>query len=85
MYLCVDENIIDNVELKPQEVYLLLCLIRLADDNGELVISAKDLMKSSRFTNKAMMLKYLENLISSGYIKKILIQVLKRKHQVRWN
>ncbi len=83
MYLCVDENIIDNVELKPQEVYLLLCLIRLADDNGELVISAKDLMKSSRFTNKAMMLKYLENLISSGYIKKILIQVLKRKHQVR--
>ena len=85
MYLCIDENIIDNANLKPQEVYLLLCLIKLADDNGKLVISAKDLMNISRFTNKAMLLRYLGGLESSGYIEKNINPGTKNSYKINKN
>ena len=63
-------NLINDDRLKPQEVYLLLHLIDLCNENGEIVISSKELMTKTRFTNKSMLIRYLDSLISNNYIKK---------------
>lgn len=72
MYLTIKTEILDNPNLKPQEVYLLMQLIKLADENNELTMSSKELMAETRLTNKAMMIRYLNTLVENNYIKRTL-------------
>ena len=72
MKIYINENILKDSRLKPQEVYLLLHLINLANNNGEIRISHKELLSETRFTNSAMLIRYIDNLISNNYINKVL-------------
>ncbi len=72
MKIYINENILKDSRLKPQEVYLLLHLINLANNNGEISISHKELLSETRFTNSAMLIRYIDNLISNNYINKAL-------------
>ena len=72
MYLTIKTEVLDNANLKPQEVYLLMQLIKLADENNELTMSSKELMAETRFTNKAMMIRYLDTLVENNYIERVL-------------
>ena len=72
MKIYINENILNDSRLKPQEVYLLLHLINLANNNGEISISHKELLSETRFTNSAMLIRYIDNLISNNYINKVL-------------
>ncbi len=71
MKICIKQDVIKDKNLKHQEIYLLLHLINLADKNGEVVISNKELMKEARFTNGTTIIKYIDNLVSNGYILRI--------------
>ena len=71
MKIYIKENIIKDKNLKHQEIYLLLHLINLADKNGKIIISNKELMKETRFTNGTTIIKYIDNLVSNGYILRI--------------
>ena len=72
MKIYINENILKDSNLKPQEVYLLLHLISLANNDGEISISHKSLLSETRFTNSALLIRYIDNLILNNYIKKIL-------------
>ena len=72
MKIYINENILKDSRLKPQEVYLLLHLINLANNNGDISISHKELLSETRFTNSAMLIRYIDNLISNNYINKVL-------------
>lgn len=72
MKIYINENILKDSKLKPQEVYLLLHLINLANNNGEISISHKELLSETRFTNSAMLIRYINNLISNNYVNKVL-------------
>ena len=66
-----DELLVDE-RLKPQEVFLFMHLVRLCDKETGLVnISAMDLMKETRFTNKGMLLSYVKSLCDFGYIERL--------------
>lgn len=70
--LTIKDNLLLDDRLRPQEIYLFLQLIRLCDsDTSTLTISAADLMKETRFTNKSLMLGYLKTLIQAGYIVRL--------------
>lgn len=70
--LSIKDDLLLDDRLKPQEVYLFMQLIRLCDRrSGELNISASELMKETRFTNKSLMLGYLKTLIQCNYIDRL--------------
>lgn len=70
--IAIKEDLLLDEKLKSQELCLLLQLIRLCDKaTGIITISAADLMKESRMTNKGRMLKYINNLIEYGYIDRL--------------
>ena len=71
MYLTIKTEVLDNPNLKPQEVYLLMQLIKLADKNNKLTMSSNELMAETRFTNRSMLIRYLNTLIENSYIEKI--------------
>lgn len=70
-YITIKEELLLDDNLKPQEVYLFLQLVRLCDEAGQLNISAAELMKETRFTNKGLLLGYLKTLIDQSYIKRL--------------
>ena len=82
MYISLKKGIIKDKNLKPQEIYLLLHLINLCDENGELSISVKNLMNEVRFSNRAMTIKYLDNLAANNYIEKILGIGVNNKYKI---
>ena len=70
--IAIKEDLLLDRNLKPQEVFLFLQLVRLCDrETGVITISGAELMQESRMTNKGRMLNYLGNLINSGYIEKL--------------
>ena len=71
MDIFIKEDIIKDKNLRHQEVYLLLHLINLADENGEITISNKELMKEANFTNSGMLIKYIDSLVINDYIKRV--------------
>ena len=71
MDIFIKEDIIKDKNLRHQEVYLLLHLINLADENGEITISNKELMQEAGFTNNGMFFKYIDTLTSNNYIERI--------------
>ena len=72
MYLTIKAEVLDNANLKPQEVYLLMQLIKLADKDNELTMSSNELMAGTRFTNRSMLIRYLDTLVENNYIERIL-------------
>ena len=72
MYLTIKAEVLDNANLKPQEVYLLMQLIKLADKDNELTMSSNELMAETRFTNRSMLIRYLDTLVENNYIERIL-------------
>ena len=72
MYLTIKTEVLNNVNLKPQEVYLLMQLVKLADEHNELTISSNELMIETRFTNRSMLIRYLDTLVKNNYIERIL-------------
>lgn len=73
MKIYINENILKDSNLKPQEVYLLLHLINLANKNKSNIVSIgyRELMKEARFTNGAMIIRYIDNLVFNNYIERI--------------
>lgn len=70
--IAIKEDLLLDERLKSQELSLFLQLIRLCDkETGIITISAAELMRESRMTNKGRMLKYINNLIEYGYIDKL--------------
>ena len=70
--IAIKEDLILDQNLKPQEVYLLLHLIRLCDKaTGIVTISGADLMQETRMTNKGIMLGYINTLVHEGYIERL--------------
>lgn len=70
--LTIKDDLLLDERLKPQEIYLFLQLVRLCDEEtGVLNISAVDLMKETRFTNKGLLLGYMKTLISAGYVARL--------------
>ena len=72
MKIYINENILKDSNLKPQEVYLLLHLINLANKNksNSVSIGYRELMKEARFTNGAMLIRYMDNLVLNNYINR---------------
>ena len=71
MKISIKEDIINDENLKHQEIYLFLHLINLANKDGEIIISNKELMRKTRFTNGTTIIKYIDNLVLNGYISRI--------------
>ncbi|MGV3151219.1 hypothetical protein [Sarcina ventriculi] len=73
MNIYINENILKDSRLKPQEVYLLLHLINLAHKNksDNFSIGNRELMKETRFTNGSMLIKYIDSLVLNNYIERI--------------
>ncbi len=70
--IAIKESLLLDENLKSQELCLFLQLIRLCDkQTGIITISAADLMKESRMTNKGRMLKYINKLIEYKYIDRL--------------
>ncbi|KQB77665.1 hypothetical protein [Clostridium butyricum] len=70
--IAIKEDLLLDKNLKPQEVYLFLHLIRLCDkQTGIITISGVELMKETRMTNKGIMLGYVNSLVDNGYIERL--------------
>lgn len=70
--IAIKDDLLLDKNLKAQEVFLFLHLVRLCDKTtGILTISGADLMTETRMTNKARMLRYLNTLIENRYIDKL--------------
>lgn len=70
--IAIKDDLLLDKNLKPQEVYLFLHLIRLCNkQTGIVTISGADLMKETRMTNKGIMLGYVSTLVNTGYIERL--------------
>lgn len=70
--LCIKDSLLLDERLKPNEIYIFMQLVRLCDrETGLLNISALDLMKECRATNKQRLLNYLKNLAEYNYIERL--------------
>lgn len=70
--IAIKEDLLLDENLKPQEVYLFLHLIRLCDNQtGIITISGAELMQETRMTNKGIMLGYINSLVTNGYIERL--------------
>ena len=70
--MAIKEDLLLDENLKPQEVYLFLHLIRLCDkETGIITISGAELMQETRMTNKGIMLGYINTLVNNGYIERL--------------
>lgn len=70
--IAIKEDLLLDKNLKPQEVYLFLHMVRLCDkDTGIVTISGAELMQETRMTNKGIMLGYITSLVEAGYLERL--------------
>lgn len=81
--IAIKSNLINDDRLKVQDIYLFLHMIDLADADGVVVASGRELMEKTRLTNKAMMLSYINDLIDAGYLERL--ETVDRKNSYKLN
>lgn len=70
--LCIKDSLLLDENLKAYDVFIFMQLVRLCNkEDSILTISAVDLMKETRSTNKGILLNSLKKLAELNYIDRL--------------
>ena len=69
--ICINNIILNDDKIKAQHLYTFLQLVNIADDEGIVIFTLKDLMQMVKCKDKETVIKYLNVLVENGYMDKL--------------
>lgn len=84
-FICINDNIVLDENIGTKELYLFMRLVSLASKEGYIEISLDELMKNTKYKNRAMICKYLSTLKENGYITKVESESRKSAYKLNRN